>query len=133
MGSKPPTGPGSRPNPMMPMPPGQMGHPGQAGHMGHPGQAGQMGQMGHPGYPAQMHPSAPTGYPALNQMPNQMANQMSHPGHMSGANVLPTSNYTFGARMQASAAPSRSNALVFVLIAILLAAIGVLAYLVLTK
>ncbi len=31
------------------------------------------------------------------------------------------------------AAPSRSNALVFVLIAILLGAIGVLAYLVLTK
>ena len=30
-------------------------------------------------------------------------------------------------------APSRSNALVFVLIAILVAAIGVLAYLVLTK
>jgi hypothetical protein len=129
LGSKPPTGPtpGSRPNPMPLGPPGHM-------PMAHPG---QVNQMSHPGYPGQLghgHPGAPPGYPVLNQMPNQMApmNPMAHPGHMSGANVLPSNNYTFGARMQASAAP-RSNALVFVLIVILVAAIGVLAYLVMTK
>ena len=93
---------------------------------------------GHPGYPAQMNqgysgqlPAAPIGYPALNQLPSQMAPPM-HPAHHSGANVMPSNNYTFGARMQA-AAPARSNALVYVLIAILVGAIGVLAYLVLTK
>ena len=126
LGSKPPTGPaipGSRPNQMPMAPPGHLGQI----PMGHPG---QVGQMGHPGYPGQMsHPSAPAGYPALNQMPNQMG----HPGHMSGANVLPANNYTFGAHMRSAGAPTRSNALVFVLIIILIAAIGVLAYLVMTK
>jgi hypothetical protein len=47
----------------------------------------------------------------------------------------PSNSFGFAAQMSSSpvAAPSRSNALVFVLIAILVAAIGVLAYLVLTK
>lgn len=62
------------------------------------------------------------------------------PGVMrSGSNTMP--NNSFGFAAQAGTGPSRSysgeapksNALVFVLIAILLAAIGVLAYLVLTK
>jgi anti-anti-sigma regulatory factor len=53
----------------------------------------------------------------------------------SGTNLMPSGN-AFGYAPQSVApagAPGRSNALVFVLIAILLAAIGVLAYLVLTK
>ena len=44
---------------------------------------------------------------------------------------MPGNSYGFAA--QGVSAPSRSNALVFVLIAILVGAIGVLAYLVLTK
>ena len=56
------------------------------------------------------------------------------PGMMqSGPNRSPASSFgTFSPHI-ASRTPSKSNALVFVLIAILLAAIGVLAYLVLTK
>ncbi len=52
-----------------------------------------------------------------------------------GPQNLPNTSFNgFAAQMSNPvAAPSRSNALVFVLIAILLAAIGVLAYLVLTK
>jgi anti-anti-sigma regulatory factor len=51
----------------------------------------------------------------------------------SGPNRSPASSFgTFSPHI-ASRTPSKSNALVFVLIAILLAAIGVLAYLVLTK
>ena len=63
-----------------------------------------------------------------------MAPPMAHPAHHSGPNGLPNNNnnYSFGARMH-PAAPARSNALVFVLIVILVAAIGVLAYLVMTK
>ncbi len=53
----------------------------------------------------------------------------------SGGNVMPGNSFGFAAQSMSApvAAPSRSNALVFVLIAILLGAIGVLAYLVLTK
>lgn len=55
-----------------------------------------------------------------------------HSGGHSAPHAMPGGG--FGYQMSAPvAAPSRSNALVFVLIAILLAAIGVLAYLVLTK
>jgi len=63
-----------------------------------------------------------------------MAPSSRPPGVMqSGANRSPASSFgTFSPHM-ASRTPSKSNALVFVLIAILLAAIGVLAYLVLTK
>lgn len=119
-GTKPPTGPSSRPpnqgTPVgYPAPVGQaMGHMGQA--MGHPGPTGHS-QVAAPGHPGQM---------------SQM-NAMGHPG-MGGPN-LPGAGYGFSARgmSSAAAAPPRSNALVFVLIAVLIAAIAVLAYLVMTK
>ncbi len=57
------------------------------------------------------------------------------PSFASGGHSMPSNSLGFVAQgnMAPVAAPSRSNTLVFVLIAILLAAIGVLAYLVLTK
>ncbi len=59
------------------------------------------------------------------------------PGTMqTGPNVMPGNSFGFASQPSNPAyrdAPSKSNGLVFVLIAILLAAIGVLAYLVLTK
>jgi anti-anti-sigma regulatory factor len=138
LGTKPPTGPGSRP-PMM-------GPPNQMNPMGHPQMPHQIGQMGHPGHPNQMNGQmAHMGYPVANQM-NQMAhmNQMGHPnqmanqmGHAAPSSMPPGNNYGFGSQGQgmlsSSASPPRSNAIVFVLIAILVAAIGVLAYLVMTK
>ena len=130
LGSKPPTGPGSRPNPM---PMGYPAHMAQAaGHLSHPSP-----QMGHAQLGSQMaHPMAPPlGHPGPNQMASPMANQMNalgHAGHLSGPNNLPGNPYSFGAQMR-PAAPGRSNALVFVLIAVLIAAIGVLVYLVMTK
>jgi len=54
------------------------------------------------------------------------------PGSLQSGSQMPGNSFGF-ANAAPVAAPSRSNALVFVLIAILLAAIGVLAYLVLTK
>jgi len=53
----------------------------------------------------------------------------------SGGQVMPGNSFGFAAQNLSApvAAPSRSNALVFALIAILIGAIGVLAYLVLTK
>lgn len=123
LGSKPPSAPGSRPNPTIPM-----GYPAPMGHMSHPSP-----QLGHPqlGHPQVGHPMPPVGHPGLNQMPGQM-NALGHPGSLSGSN-LPSSAYGFGAQMRAPAAPVRSNALVFVLLVVLIAAIGVLAYLVMTK
>ena len=145
LGSKPPTGPGARQNAMpigYPVPPmpaspvspiGQMpmGQVGQAmGHMGH-GQHGQgqghqmghaqMGQMAH----GQAHGQLPHGHHG------QSMNQVNAMGHLSGS--LPNSPYSFGQTATSSASPPKSNALVFVLIAVLIAAIAVLAYLVLTK
>jgi anti-anti-sigma regulatory factor len=126
LGSKPPTGPTSRPN-SMPMayaaaPMAHANHP--SAPMAHP-------QMGHPMAQASHgHPGAHSGpVNAMNPMANQL-HAMGHPGH--GAPNLPANPYSFGAQMRAPA-PSRSNALVFVLIAVLIAAIGVLAYLVMTK
>jgi len=127
LGAKPPTGPGSRPNPALPM-----GYPVQMGHLNHPSP-----QHGHPqlGHPQMGQPMAPPAHPGqLNQM-NPMANQMSalgHPGQLRGPN-LPASQYSFGAQLRGPAGPARSNALVFVLIAVLVAAIGVLVYLLLSK
>lgn len=56
-------------------------------------------------------------------------------GMSSGAQAIPQSSFGYASQSMSNvvAPPSRSNALVFVLIAILLGAIGVLAYLVLTK
>jgi hypothetical protein len=67
------------------------------------------------------------------QMPGQV-NALGHPhqtGHVNGPGM--PGPYSFGAQMRPPAAPGRSNALVAVLIVILVAAIGVLAYLVTTK
>ncbi|MDQ3364712.1 MAG: hypothetical protein M3680_04715 [Myxococcota bacterium] len=58
------------------------------------------------------------------------------PGQLSGGQAMPGNSFGFsapGANPAYREAPSKSNALVFVLIAVLVAAIGVLAYLVLTK
>jgi len=118
--SKPPTGPNSRPP--------QMGHP----------MSPQMGQVNHAGqvHAGQMHHTGPMNH----------VGQMNHMGQMiSGPNIAPSNNYGYGAQghgpghglghgMSAPVvAPSRSNAVVYVLIAILIVAIGVLAYLVMTK
>jgi hypothetical protein len=59
-------------------------------------------------------------------MANQV-NAMGHPG------TLPNSPYSFGQNATSPSAPPQSNALVFVLITVLVAAIAVLAYLVVTK
>jgi anti-anti-sigma regulatory factor len=133
LGSKPPTGPGSRPNQMPMGYPAQMG---QAAHLSHPSpQMGnpQLGQLGHPmAHP----PMGQLGHPG--QMPGQVnalghPHQTGHVGHVNGPGGpgMP-GQYSFGAQMR-PAAPGRSNALVAVLIVILVAAIGVLAYLVTTK
>ncbi|MBS1118625.1 MAG: hypothetical protein H6Q90_853 [Deltaproteobacteria bacterium] len=76
------------------------------------------------GYPAQGTPSRAPSRPLLPGMPSNRP-----------AQGMPNPNFAgFSAqRSTPVAAPSRSNALVFVLIAILVAAIGVLAYLVFTK
>jgi hypothetical protein len=132
LGSKPPTGPGSRPNQMPMGYPAQMG---QATHLSHPSP-----QMGHPqlGPPMQHPPMAPLGHPhsQAGQMPGQV-NALGHPhqtGHVNGpGGPGMQGQYSFGAQMRPPAAPGRSNALVAVLIIILVAAIGVLAYLVTTK
>lgn len=125
LGAQPPTGPTSRPmmgpNVAHPMAPGGMpqmnqGMPGpmnrvspmHQGHMqGHPGHMnqGHMNQMGHMAHAPNLHPSAGHGFAGYG------AQSMSAP----------------------LTAPSRSNTLVFILIAVLIAAIAVLAYLVLTK
>jgi anti-anti-sigma regulatory factor len=104
--SKPPTGPGSRP-PFH-----------QSGPL--PTYSQQQMQLGYPG--------PQPGYPV-----NQLAQPMQHPSAPHLSNGVPNG---YGYSMSTSApvaAPSKSNALVFVLIAILIAAIGVLAYLVMTK
>ena len=112
--SKPPTGPSNSRPP-------QMGH--QVGHQVSQQMGQQMGQMSHAG-------------------------QMNHVGQMiSGPNIAPSNNYGYGVQgpgpghghghghgmSSPVVAPSRSNAVVYILIAILIVAIGVLAYLVMTK
>jgi hypothetical protein len=132
-GSKPPTGPNNRANPGMPLGyPGQMGpmgHPAPMQHPGQPGQASQMagqvaGQMGHPhmalGHPGQANQASALSHPG-------------HPGHATASTNLPPSYGYGGQAMSSAASPPKSNALVFILIVVLVAAIGVLAYLVATK
>jgi anti-anti-sigma regulatory factor len=127
LGSKPPTGPGSRPNPMPMGYPAQVGH---AAHMTHPSP-----QMGHPQLGPQMgHPPMAPLHPgqAMPGQVNSLGVTPGHPpGHVNGPGM--PAPYNFGAHMRPPAAPGRSNALVVVLIVILVAAIGVLAYLVTTK
>jgi len=79
--------------------------------------------------------SKPPSRPQLGSKPPTGPGGSRPPGSLSsGAQVMPGNSFGFaGQSMSSVAPPSRSNALVFVLITILLAAIGVLAYLVLTK
>jgi anti-anti-sigma regulatory factor len=132
LGPKPPTGPGSRPlPPMNSMPMGPM-NPG--GHMGHanamgPAPMNQMSSMGAAG------PMGPMGQKSH----SGPIGSMGHAGHMQmnqrGMAAAPSmhAGYGYGAQGMSSLGPGRSNTLVFILIAVLIAAIAVLAYLVLTK
>jgi anti-anti-sigma regulatory factor len=149
LGAQPPTGPagpGSRPAPMV-GPMSHMSHPqmGHAPQMGHP----QMGhpQIGHPqlGHAPQMGHAPQAGHPHMGHAPQlghaaqphipagrQSGGPMGAVSSPSGPNALPS--YSFGNQGVAPVArPQRSNALVFVLIVVLMAAIAVLAYLVMTK
>ncbi|HEU4732116.1 MAG TPA: hypothetical protein VFT22_29680 [Kofleriaceae bacterium] len=127
LGTKPPTGPGSRPPHAM-SPGGHMGQMHSMGHPGHPGamQASVMGP-GHPG--PGTHPGHATPSGQMGQM-----GQMGQAGTMpSGPNLL-SNHYAHAHGISSRAAePPRSNGVVYLLIAILLGAIGVLAYLVMTK
>jgi hypothetical protein len=124
LGAQPPTGPTSRPVPMM------------GSNAGHPMAQG-MPQMG-PGGAGPVNRVSPMHSP---HMPAHMGqahvNQMPHMGHMSAPNMHPSAQHFAGYGAQSMSAPlsapSRSNTLVFILIAVLIAAIAVLAYLVLTK
>jgi anti-anti-sigma regulatory factor len=122
LGAKPPTGPVSRPH-MAPM--GHMGHPNpmpnSMGHM-HPSHMSQQ-PMAHPMSPGSMGHGHHVGH---HSMP--MPHTMSQPA----PTAMPSYGFT-GQGPSPAAAPPRSNALVFVLIVILIAAIAVLAYLVMTK
>jgi hypothetical protein len=155
-GSRPPMGPGMSPAgyPVAPMAnPRNGGHPGPM-----PGQMpGAMpGQMS--GYPA-AHPGAPmngqlAGPAPMNghgHMPGAVQrisgqvgnsgpmplhpsqNHLAHSGPMSIHSGGGAGNHAFGNFGPGVAAPSKSNTVVFVLIAILVVAIAVLAYLVVTK
>ena len=84
---------------------------------------GHAGQMAGPMAHGQAHHGMAHGHPS-------MANQVNAMGHPSS---LPNSPYSFGQSTAKTSAPPKSNTLVFVLIAVLIAAIGVLAYLVATK
>ena len=91
-----------------------------------------------PGSGANIPGAKPGSRPQLGSKPPTGPGGSRPPGFASGANQTPSSS-SFGFTSQNStmdpriAAPSRSNALVFILIAILVGAIAVLAYLVLTK
>jgi hypothetical protein len=159
LGGKPPTGPGATRPPMMNpgYPVAQMGRHPSGGHTGpqpvmHPGMSGQM-PLAPNGMPMHNGMAGPNGMPMHNGMagPNGMApgNHMApggpgmlpmHPSHPSMSHGHSSPQLTnpnmsreayFGA--QPAAAPPRGNAIVYVLIAVLVIAIGVLAYLVVTK
>ena len=119
LGAQPPTGPTSRP--MM----------GNAGHPMAPG----MPQMNPASGP--INRVSPMHTPHMAHMSQGHSNQLPHMGHMAAPNMHPSAQHFagYGAQGMGSplSAPTRSNTLVFILIAILIAAIAVLAYLVLTK
>lgn len=74
--------------------------------------------------------------PQFGASPTNVGPGSRPPGQFgSGGQPMPGNSFGFASQSMSSpvSAPSRSNAVVFVLIAILLGAIGVLAYLVLTK
>jgi hypothetical protein len=81
-------------------------------------------------------PSIPPGRPQLgSNPPTGPGTSSSRPGMFAGGGLAPPPGQGYYAQqaLGPAAAPPRSNTLVFILIAILLAAIGVLAYLVVTK
>lgn len=83
-------------------------------------------------------PSIPPGRPQLgSKPPTGPGTSSSRPGMFAGGGLAPPpapgQGYYAQQAIGPTAAPPRSNTLVFILIAILLAAIGVLAYLVVTK
>jgi len=97
----------------------------QSGPMARPSNQAAAGQMGSLGQVS-----------ASSNAMNQLGQLSAMTGAVSSGPIpRPSNGYGFGAPNTSPpvAAPSRSNALVFVLIAILIAAVGVLAYLVLTK
>jgi anti-anti-sigma regulatory factor len=114
LGASPPSGPASRP----------MAH-----GIAHPMAPG-MPPMAH-GMPGPMNRVSPMNQAHMNQMAH------GHMGHMAGPAMHPSghgySAYGAPGMSPPLAAPSRSNTLVFILIAVLIAAIAVLAYLVMTK
>jgi anti-anti-sigma regulatory factor len=85
--------------------------------------------------------SGPHSRPPGQLGPGGQVHQMGHMGHMpSGPNMAPSNGFQgqgygqdLGQTMSARAQPPRSNAIVYVLIGVLMIAIGVLAYLVMTK
>jgi anti-anti-sigma regulatory factor len=86
----------------------------------------------------QQRASKPPSRPQLGSKPPSSPGGSRPPGQMrgSGSESMPGNSFGFAAQSMTTgsvAPPGKSNALVFVLIAILLGAIGVLAYLVLTK
>ena len=91
---------------------------------------GSSGNLKPPSRP-QLGSKPPTG-PGGSRPPGQMTGQRK-----SGSEGMPSNSFGFASQSTSPSAsvapPGKSNALVFVLIAILLGAIGVLAYLVLTK
>src|SRR6185503_5763610 len=110
LGAQPPTGPTNRP-----MPQG-IAHPMAPG----------MPQMS-PGMPGPVNRMSPMSQQHMSPMGH------GHMGHMAGPAMHPSNNHynAYGAQSMSAplTAPSRSNTLVFILIAILIAAIAVLAYL----
>lgn len=127
------------------------GHFAPPSHPGHP--SPQLGHhaMGHPGHSAPHVPGTLQSGSSAGSQPPSRSNFQQHPSHGAMQSPGPTgprittnlpsaahqmANPGYAARSQKTqliSVPTRSNALVFILIAILLAAIAVLAYLVLTK
>lgn len=96
--------------------------------MGHPGP----GPMGH--HPVH-HPMSHAGAMSHHSAGAIGHHAMGHHPAQAAQAALPSNPYGFPSQGMPShgAAPPRSNALVFVLIVVLIAAIAVLAYLVMTK
>jgi anti-anti-sigma regulatory factor len=141
------SGPHSRPQLAPQTAAGQGGRPPGAPNGVAPGhRSGPMHSLGHMPppvgpYPGQgQHGPNPMGH---NPMAHQQVahHQMVHGHAASGPNLMPPASYGYSAQSHGqghhasprSAGPSRSNAVVYVLMMILLAAIAMLAYLVLTK
>ena len=76
---------------------------------------------------------APSGLPSRPMMTGSKPGSRPPAGIQSGPHAMPSSGFQFAPTAPAPMPQPKSNALVFVLIAVLLGAIGVLAYLVLTK